>query len=1158
MRAPSVDKKPLDLYELKKAVQARGGFEKVCERKKWAEVGRALGYSGKIMSSLSTSLKHSYERWLNDYEQWLAGVKPGVQMQIDRERGGPLGTPSPGASPFSPMKRSQPPTPSSLSRVTPAFQASQALQMSIGGRDTQSQPPEASWTAPHPGGFHAVNAHGSFPAPPVPTYPPSTSSAFANGFPPPPDSRLMHERPASSSFSSATKPMFPGLKNYSNGASYGSFELKRSYSDVIEDDRNRTGAEGTPTKRPKLDPLPTVTGSHMAGHRFPNLAASFKAATNGQSSDSCEVCKKSNDSRNMVICETCDHGYHRQCHDPPVDRVTTEWHCSRCLVGTGEYGFGEGSIYSLKQFQTKANDFKENYFKGRTVYDPITDKETIPEDEVEKEFWRLVATPIESVEVEYGADLHSAIHGSGFPTIERNPRDPMSIDPWNLNVLPLHQESLLKYIKSDISGMTVPWLYVGMCFSTFCWHVEDHYAYSANYQHLGATKTWYGIPASDAAKFEAVMKARMPDLLEAQPDLLDQLTTLLNPGSLKEAGVTVYAVDQRAGEFVVTFPQAFHCGFNHGFNLNEAVNFAPADWEPFGRAGVERRRQFHKLPCFSHDDLLFTAASAKDVPIKTAKWLAPALESIADREIHVRSYFEQRVEDPNLFKPSDDDDTVMQFERQTDHEDLPPEREEEYACSYCKAFSYLSRFTCDKTNKVACLDHIAMVDWTPGDTGNRFVLHTKLTTTKLEQLVQKIKDTATRPDAWLERFHSATDGISKPSLKTMRSLVAEGERLPWPLKELGTLKKSVEACNEWVEEAISFIARKQQNRRKNEKAWRKSSQAKGSDTDDKDKEYRKISNIKRLLTRAEKLAFDCQEITTLQEKLNTVKDYQYNVKHALSNLSNMTTEEIDSLITEGKSFGVDIPEINTLEKIVQQMRWLDNAKDAREYSTSKGVDSLLEEGLRLEVPPDHERIGFLRQHKHAGETLQLKITEWLSKQETINLAQLETYYKTAATLPVSEEVIAEMNSLLVDHRAAQKRIQDVVAGTRNPDRSKRPTYKAMKDCQDSVTPMSPKPEGWLELDKLQKKQEDWMRRGKKLFGKSNAPLPILHQHLKIIDERNKACLDTTEKPRAPVEPSSREHTPIVDYMDNDAREVYCLCRRPEDGMMIECKVCHEW
>jgi len=79
----------------------------------------------------------------------------------------------------------------------------------------------------------------------------------------------------------------------------------------------------------------------------------------------------------------------------------------------------------------------------------------------------------------------------------------------------------------------VPWLYVGMLFSSFCWHVEDHLFYSVNYCHWGEAKTWYAVPARGAEAFEAAFKAVMPELFAAQPDLLLQLVTMLNPRTLQ-------------------------------------------------------------------------------------------------------------------------------------------------------------------------------------------------------------------------------------------------------------------------------------------------------------------------------------------------------------------------------------------------------------------------------------------------------------------------------------------------------------------------------------------------------------------------------------------------------------------------------------------------
>ncbi|KAF2809464.1 ARID-domain-containing protein [Mytilinidion resinicola] len=88
-RFPSVDKRPLDLFKLKRAVEMRGGFFEISKQKTWAEIGRDLGYSGKIISSLSTSLKNSYQKWLHPYEEYLQTLKI-RQAVINEEDGGTI------------------------------------------------------------------------------------------------------------------------------------------------------------------------------------------------------------------------------------------------------------------------------------------------------------------------------------------------------------------------------------------------------------------------------------------------------------------------------------------------------------------------------------------------------------------------------------------------------------------------------------------------------------------------------------------------------------------------------------------------------------------------------------------------------------------------------------------------------------------------------------------------------------------------------------------------------------------------------------------------------------------------------------------------------------------------------------------------------------
>ncbi|ORZ22711.1 JmjC domain, hydroxylase-domain-containing protein [Lobosporangium transversale] len=593
-KIPQLDKRPMDLYQLRKEVAARGGYQKVTASKKWAEIGRGMNYTRKQCTSMSNALKNAYLNIILPYEVYLAKHKQ------------PNSTASSPGDAIAGTKREA------------------STDMSLDESQGTLATPAAS----------------------------------------PPPSNSMPSSPAGSLLDRmSTEP--------------ASFKSEDSHTSSQNDSEN-------------------------------NNVDKSKAI--------CELCRQGGHLDRMLICDGCELGHHTFCLSPPLQHIPkSDWYCPKCLIAGEDFGFEEGEEYSLSSFQQKCNTFKKEYFEKMGYADG-----KVSEDVVEREFWRQVENAFETVEVEYGADLHSSQHGSGFPTQKRNPHDKYSTHPANLNNMPVLPQSLFRHIKSDISGMMIPWLYVGMCFSTFCWHNEDHYTYSINYMHWGETKTWYGIPASDALKFEETMRQAVPELFEQQPDLLFQLVTMLSPGRLVENGVKVVALDQRPGQLVVTFPQAYHAGFNQGFNFAEAVNFAPPDWCHFGVDCALRYKEHRKHPVFSHDELIITTA-LKDRSSETAKWLQHEMKDLLEREMAQR----KKALDSYPFMAV----IVEEMDRP----------EEEVQCLYCNSYIYLSQVACSCGPKVVCSDHIS--EFCQCDPSKRF-LRLRYSDKQLEDIVQKVVDTA--------------------------------------------------------------------------------------------------------------------------------------------------------------------------------------------------------------------------------------------------------------------------------------------------------------------------------------------------------------------------------------------------------------------------------
>jgi hypothetical protein len=112
----------------------------------------------------------------------------------------------------------------------------------------------------------------------------------------------------------------------------------------------------------------------------------------------------------------------------------------------------------------------------------------------------------------------------------------------------------------------------------FGWHKEDMDLFSINYLHQGRPKYWYGINIEDNEKFEQFVKSKFPEYFKDCPEYIRHKTTLIHPSVLIEQGIRMTKMVHRQGEFMISRARGYHSGFNTGFNVAEAVNFALPNW----------------------------------------------------------------------------------------------------------------------------------------------------------------------------------------------------------------------------------------------------------------------------------------------------------------------------------------------------------------------------------------------------------------------------------------------------------------------------------------------------------------------------------------------------------------------------------------------------
>lgn len=210
-------------------------------------------------------------------------------------------------------------------------------------------------------------------------------------------------------------------------------------------------------------------------------------------------------------------------------------------------------------------------------------------DDLERKFWKNLTyiSPI------YGADVPGTLTDSDCKI-------------FNINKLNTILDMINQTYNVEIKGVNTAYLYFGMWKASFAWHTEDMDLYSINYLHYGAPKSWYAIPSEYGLKFERVANGKFascivccyiiwsnlpysdffPEHYATCQAFLRHKMSLISPSVLKKLSIPFNKITQEKGEFMITFPYAYHAGYNHGYNIAESTNFALPRWVEFGKRAI--------------------------------------------------------------------------------------------------------------------------------------------------------------------------------------------------------------------------------------------------------------------------------------------------------------------------------------------------------------------------------------------------------------------------------------------------------------------------------------------------------------------------------------------------------------------------------------------
>ena len=346
-----------------------------------------------------------------------------------------------------------------------------------------------------------------------------------------------------------------------------------------------------------------------------------------------------------------------------------------------------------------------------------------------------------------------------------------------------------------------------------------------------------------------------------------------------------------------------------------------------------------------------------------------------------------------------------------EEEDRP---EDQYQCNICKAFCYLSQIMCPCSTKVVCVDHAELL--CENRTAHQLTLRKRLSDEELLETLAKFSERATMPSAWQNKLSKLLLESARPSLRSLRALLAEGDRINYPLPEMASLRKCVQRANEWLDSANAFIIRKQSRKRSRRRGRPSANEVLNPSEDPGEKPDRGLDDLYGLIREVENLGFDCSEIGVLRALAKEAEDTRLKASTLLDTPPadqerEDFLQECKHLLIQASSLNVLLEELTNVEKIVdreQLVNELEEKLDENEESlTLEEVRQLLARAQLCNLPSDNKYMQMLVARQKEGDDWETRARNLL-EQPIKTIKELDEFADMDSSIPIDPTVVSRL------------------------------------------------------------------------------------------------------------------------------------------------------